>query len=198
MTREVHTGGSFPRREARGPQHADPEQGLDGGLRALALAVQRLHDLVPGVEPFVQARLARAVDAVLALAASPHTPEKHGRFRPLSPREREAVSRAMLGESNKVIAYELGVSASTVGVLLHRAARKLGSRTRAELLARFREFHPPTADPALAAAHRPEAFGASALPGPAPGRGSTRVPARQGIVNPDAITQMLAPGFGVS
>ena len=41
------------------------------------------------------------------------------------------------GVTNKVIAYEMGISASTVGVLLHRAARKLDCQTRGELLARF-------------------------------------------------------------
>jgi DNA-binding NarL/FixJ family response regulator len=57
--------------------------------------------------------------------------------RALSCRESQALALAVLGRSNKVIAFEMGASASTVGVLLHRAARKLGSRTRAELLAGF-------------------------------------------------------------
>ena len=57
--------------------------------------------------------------------------------RALSRRESQALGLALLGHSNKVIAYEMGASASTVGVLLHRAGRKLGSRTRAELLAGF-------------------------------------------------------------
>jgi len=45
----------------------------------------------------------------------------------LGPRERCALGFAVHGDSNKLIAiaYELGMSASTVGVLLHRAARKL-------------------------------------------------------------------------
>jgi DNA-binding CsgD family transcriptional regulator len=64
----------------------------------------------------------------------------------LSPREREALGFALIGVSNKLIAYELGISASTVGVLLHRAAQKLGCHIRAELLERFRELarDPPT------------------------------------------------------
>jgi DNA-binding CsgD family transcriptional regulator len=57
--------------------------------------------------------------------------------RALSRRESQALALAVLGHSNKVIAYEMGASASTVGVLLYRAARKLGSRTRSELLAGF-------------------------------------------------------------
>ena len=58
----------------------------------------------------------------------------------LSPRERQALGFAALGDSNKLIAYELGISASTVGVLLYRAAQKLGCHSRAELLQRFREL----------------------------------------------------------
>jgi DNA-binding CsgD family transcriptional regulator len=58
----------------------------------------------------------------------------------LSPRERQALGFAALGDSNKLVAYELGISASTVGVLLFRAAQKLGCHSRAELLQRFREL----------------------------------------------------------
>jgi len=58
----------------------------------------------------------------------------------LSPRERQVLGFAVLGDSNKLIAYELGISASTVGVLLHRAAQKLGCHSRVELLQRFKEL----------------------------------------------------------
>ena len=44
----------------------------------------------------------------------------------LTPRERQALGFAQLGHSNKLIAYEMGIAASTVAVLLHRAAQKLG------------------------------------------------------------------------
>jgi len=55
----------------------------------------------------------------------------------LTERERQALAYAALGHTNKLVAYELGVSASTVAVLLHRAARKLGASTREELLAAY-------------------------------------------------------------
>jgi DNA-binding CsgD family transcriptional regulator len=59
----------------------------------------------------------------------------------LSLREREALRLALLPDiTNKVIAFEMGISASTVGVLLCRAKRKLGGASRSELLARFREL----------------------------------------------------------
>lgn len=47
------------------------------------------------------------------------------------------MTQASLGHSDKVIAYELGLSASTVRVLIHRAIRKLGATTRRDALARF-------------------------------------------------------------
>ena len=53
---------------------------------------------------------------------------------PLSTRERQAVAYASLGHTNKLIAYEMGITATTVAVLLHRAARKLGASSRDELL----------------------------------------------------------------
>jgi DNA-binding CsgD family transcriptional regulator len=52
----------------------------------------------------------------------------------LSERELQVVLWAAAGHANKVIAYELGVSHSTVRVLLARAATKIGVRTRVELL----------------------------------------------------------------
>jgi DNA-binding CsgD family transcriptional regulator len=52
----------------------------------------------------------------------------------LTSRERDVVRRAVLGATNKVIAYDLGISHSTVRVLVARAARKLGVRTRQELV----------------------------------------------------------------
>ena len=55
----------------------------------------------------------------------------------LTAREREVVSSAALGRTNKEIAYELGLAHSTVRVLLARAATKLGVRRRRELVEQF-------------------------------------------------------------
>lgn len=64
-----------------------------------------------------------------------------GRFgRALSDRERQVLARAAMGRSNKIIAYELGVTVATVRVLMHRAAEKLGARGRAQLVARYAEL----------------------------------------------------------
>jgi hypothetical protein len=41
---------------------------------------------------------------------------------------------AVLGQHNKLIAYNLGISHSTVRVLMARAARKIGARSRDVLI----------------------------------------------------------------
>ena len=55
----------------------------------------------------------------------------------LSERERQAVAFLALGQTTKVIAYEMGIAGATVNVLLHRACLKLGVKTRAELVAAY-------------------------------------------------------------
>ena len=57
------------------------------------------------------------------------------RFTDLTDRERQIVVHASLGMSNKQIAYALGISDATVRVLMARAAKRLGVRSRKELLA---------------------------------------------------------------
>ena len=60
----------------------------------------------------------------------PHVAKHHA----LSMRERQVIGYAVLGHSNKLIAYELGVSPSTVANHLATAAAKLGIRSRAALV----------------------------------------------------------------
>lgn len=55
-------------------------------------------------------------------------------LRALTPRECAVVHLAALGKSNKLIAYELGVSESGVSSHLHGALRKLGMTSRSELI----------------------------------------------------------------
>jgi DNA-binding CsgD family transcriptional regulator len=66
--------------------------------------------------------------------------------RSLTESERRVVELAAYGLSPKESAYELGVSHSTVRVLLMRAARKYGVRSRAELMARLTVLGPATGD----------------------------------------------------
>jgi DNA-binding CsgD family transcriptional regulator len=53
----------------------------------------------------------------------------------LTQRERQVVLQAALGFTTKEIAYALGLSDSTVRVLMARAVKRFGARSRAELLA---------------------------------------------------------------
>jgi DNA-binding CsgD family transcriptional regulator len=64
-------------------------------------------------------------------------------FSKLAEREREVVAFLALGRSTKVIAYELGISDSTVRVLLRRARGKLNVKTRGELIAALQSAGPP-------------------------------------------------------
>lgn len=66
----------------------------------------------------------------IARQNDPHVAKLHA----LSVRERQVIGYAILGHSNKLIAYELGVSPSTVANHLATAAAKLGVRSRAALV----------------------------------------------------------------
>ncbi len=56
----------------------------------------------------------------------------------LTRRERQVVSYAAMGQSNKLIAYTLGLSASTIAMHLSNAAAKLGVKSRVALIQAFR------------------------------------------------------------
>lgn len=64
-----------------------------------------------------------------------------GANRTLTAREEQVVACAAMGHSNKLIAYDLGLSTGTVAVLLGRAARKLGVNGRVALVRVFRESY---------------------------------------------------------
>lgn len=70
------------------------------------------------------------------IVAHPNAPDAPDP-RALTPRERQVAGYVSLGQSNKTIAYELGISPSTVGVLVARVLRKLGLKSRASLAAAF-------------------------------------------------------------
>lgn len=73
-----------------------------------------------------------SVDSELFLLLRRTTRPKTGPLS-LTERERQAVQLACGGASNKEIAYTMNISASTVGVLLWRASRRLGAADRDEL-----------------------------------------------------------------
>ena len=70
------------------------------------------------------------------LIAKPNPPRPPAVPR-LTPRERAVVALAVLGRSNKLIAYELGLSLGSVGTYLQRAQRRLGVSSRAALIREF-------------------------------------------------------------
>ena len=65
--------------------------------------------------------------------------------RGLTERELQAATFAALGESNKLIAYRLGISKQRVSLLVKTATKKLGAKTRAALVLKMRTF--PSAAP---------------------------------------------------
>ncbi len=62
------------------------------------------------------------------------------RHHALTRRERQVIGFAAFGHSNKLIAYELGLSVSSVAAYLEIAMEKLGVATRAELIVAARAF----------------------------------------------------------
>jgi len=64
-------------------------------------------------------------------------PELPSRARRLTGRERVVADGVARGHSNKLIAWELGLSCSTVAVYVKRASHKLGARSRLELICLF-------------------------------------------------------------
>ncbi len=64
----------------------------------------------------------------------------------LTDREARVVSRCGLGHSNKLIAYELGISESSVARALSRASEKLGVASRVELVRRASELLAPSSE----------------------------------------------------
>ncbi len=73
---------------------------------------------------------------VLALPNSPHVIDPRG----LTERESQVVAYAVLGQTNKMIAYRLGLSSSRVSMLLRSAMRKLNVQTRSQLVLKMRDF----------------------------------------------------------
>jgi DNA-binding CsgD family transcriptional regulator len=107
--------------EARGPMRREDADGAVASWRTL---VQRRFTLAdePG---------GRGPGAQIAVYENPPVPQA---FLPLTEREREVASFFVLGHSTKIIAYELGISDSTVRVLLSRIRSRLGAASRAELV----------------------------------------------------------------
>jgi len=77
---------------------------------------------------------------LVARCSAPSPGPQPSRF---TARELEVLTHAAQGLTNKVIAYELGIAASTVRVLLHRVAGKLGVRGRAAAIRHYEASKSP-------------------------------------------------------
>lgn len=73
---------------------------------------------------------------VLALPNAPRATDPRG----LTERESQVVECAVLGQTNKMIAYRLGLSKSRISMLLRGAMRKLNVQTRGQLVLKMRDF----------------------------------------------------------
>ncbi len=91
--------------------------------------VAALHNIVKGetvVAPQLTSTLARA------LQAPPEEPVKDTLFTKLTPREMEILEHLAIGQSNKVIARELGITDGTVKLHVKAILRKLNVSSRVE------------------------------------------------------------------
>ena len=52
----------------------------------------------------------------------------------------QVVALVLFGQSNKLIAYNLGLSAGRISTLLRSAMRKIGAQTRGQLIAKLNDF----------------------------------------------------------
>jgi DNA-binding CsgD family transcriptional regulator len=107
--------------EARGAlRHAD----ADGAVASWPALVKRRFSLI-------DESTGRRSPGPVAIYENPPVPQA---FLQLTEREREVAAFLALGHTTKIIAYELGISDSTVRVLLSRIRARLGATNRAELL----------------------------------------------------------------
>jgi two-component system response regulator FixJ len=88
-------------------------------------------------KPYEDEVLLKAIDA--AFATAPHDRDQQAldavrRIAELSPREREVLEALVAGVSNKVIAFDLGLSVRTVEVHRARMMNRLGTRQLAEAI----------------------------------------------------------------
>ena len=93
---------------------------------ALVLALRDIMDGKTVVAPDLTAVLAKVIQGDEATAVKP------GPFSELTPREKEILSLLAEGQSNKVIARNLGISDGTVKLHVKAILRKLGVHSRVE------------------------------------------------------------------
>jgi two-component system response regulator FixJ len=125
------------------------------GHADVPLAVQAMHAGVTDFieKPFSDVAMLAVIEAALAKRRDSSEVEAErmrivNRAATLSVREREVMEGLLEGKANKVIAYELGISARTVEVYRAKVMSKMAARTLSELVrmvtsARLPEARPP-------------------------------------------------------
>lgn len=108
---------------ARGTLRGDPDRALPSWKALVQARWTLVDELAVGGQRYV---LARSNEMTSVGVQS------------LTPRERQVAACIAMGNTNKEAAYELGLSHSTVRVLVARACAKLGAKSRTDLIALYR------------------------------------------------------------
>lgn len=108
---------------ARGPLRRDPDRALPSWKALVQARWTLVDELTVGGQRYVLAR----TNELSSVG-----------FESLTPRERQVAACIAMGNTNKEAAYELGLSHSTVRVLVARACAKLGAKSRTQLIALYR------------------------------------------------------------
>jgi DNA-binding CsgD family transcriptional regulator len=145
-SRRARTGGDRPPKArsphgsstgAARPKPSDPSDLLAEVIERYHRHLASSHDAGRG-PPHLRLKDWRVVEEVTVAGTSyvllRRVAASSNAFATLSARERDAAILASTGISNKEIAHQMGITGSTVGVLLSRASRKLGAADRRDLI----------------------------------------------------------------
>jgi len=119
-------------------EERDLQESLRHGARGYLLKDTEPDELVVALRDVVSGRtvvapgLANVLARILQQGDEPDLPEQHSPFAELTPREREILCHLSEGQSNKVIARELGISDGTVKLHVKAILRKLNVHSRVE------------------------------------------------------------------
>jgi two-component system nitrate/nitrite response regulator NarL len=109
---------------------------LQAGVSGYLLKDMEPDDLVAALQSIIAGKTVVAPELTGALARAvrqePETPAAQAAFSDLTPREMEILCHLAGGQSNKVIAHELGISEGTVKLHVKSILRKLAVRSRVE------------------------------------------------------------------
>ncbi|MGF1563628.1 MAG: response regulator FixJ [Geminicoccaceae bacterium] len=85
-------------------------------------------------KPFTDDVITQSIEKALAKAAPADIAEAATRLKTLTPRERDVLEHLVVGQPNKVIAYELGISPRTIEIHRARVMEKMHARSLSHLV----------------------------------------------------------------